>query len=78
MDLEPEVRMNPFEISPILIVKNVDFIIEASTFHVEEYFENIDWVSVATREQHAYPRLMKDFYKNIGYCSLFEWNFTLT
>lgn len=53
MDFEPEVQPNPFEKSPILICKNVDFmdfIIEALAFHIEECFTNMGWVSVETIE----------------------------
>lgn len=46
-------------------VDYVDFTIEASAFHIEEYFENMGWVSIATIKKHAYPRLIKDNYKNM-------------
>lgn len=68
MDLEPEVLANPFEKSPIIIGKNVDFAnftIEVLAFHIEECFEIMGWVSVATMEEHAYPRLMKEFYQKM-------------
>lgn len=66
--MQPEVLVNLFEKSPILVGKNVDFAdftIEAPAFHIEKYFENMGWVSVATFEEHAYPRLVKEFYQNI-------------
>lgn len=68
MDLKPKVPPNPFEISPILIGKNVDFAnfsIEAPVLHIEECFERTGWVSVATTEEHAYLRLMKEFYRKM-------------
>lgn len=68
-DLELEVPANPFEKSPILIGKNVDFrnfTIEAPAFHIEELFENMGWILIATLEEYAYPWLMKEFYKNMA------------
>lgn len=45
-------------ISPILHIK-------LHHFHIEEYFEHMGWISVPTLEECAYPRLMKEFYKNM-------------
>lgn len=56
-DQELEVPTNPFEKSPILNSKNVDFAdftIKAHAFHIDEYFENICSMSVATLEENAY------------------------
>lgn len=43
-DMEPKVPSSPFEKSPILIGKNIDFAnfsIKTPIFHIEEYFENM-------------------------------------
>lgn len=65
---KPKVPTNPFEKFSILIGKNdfADFTIEAPTFHIEEYFENMGRMSIATSEENAYPRLMKEFYENMA------------
>lgn len=49
--LEPNVPTNPYEKSPILIGKNINFFkftIEAPAFHIKEYFKRMGWVFVAT------------------------------
>lgn len=68
MDLEPEALTNQFEKSHILIGKNVNFAnftFDVPVFHIEEYFIKMGWVSIFTLEEHAYPRLIKDFYKDM-------------
>lgn len=65
---------NPFEKSPILIGKSVDFddfAIDAPPFYVEESFECMSWVFVATMEEHAYPHLIKLFYQKNAHCASF-------
>lgn len=66
MDSEPEVPVNPFKKNPnFRYVDFADFTIEVSACHIEEVFENMGVVSIVALEKHAYPRLVKDFYKNI-------------
>lgn len=73
--LRADVLSNPFEKSPILIGKSVDFddfAIDAPTFYVEECFERMSWVSVATMEEHTYPHLIKLFYQKNAHCTSFR------
>lgn len=57
--LRTHLRNHPFYWVKMLIF--VNFIIEAHTFHIEEYFENMEWVLIVTIEENAYPHLMKEF-----------------
>lgn len=66
--MEPDALVNPFDKSPILIGKNVgfsDFTLQAPSFHIEEFFEHMGWISIATLEECAYPPLIKEFYKTM-------------
>ncbi|KAL2504900.1 Uncharacterized protein Adt_20521 [Abeliophyllum distichum] len=52
----------------VLIGKNVDlasFTFEVSSFHLEDYFVAMGWVSILTLNEKAYPTIMKEFYKKI-------------
>ncbi|KAL2471078.1 Uncharacterized protein Adt_39214 [Abeliophyllum distichum] len=54
----------------ILIGKNVDltsFTFDASSFHIEDYFISMGWVSIVTLDEKAYPNLMKEFYQDMIY-----------
>lgn len=39
-----------------------NFSSQAPTFHIEEFFTNMGWVSVVSMEENAYSRLIKEFY----------------
>lgn len=67
---KPEVPVNPFGKSPMIISKNIDFAdftIEALVFHIKEYFENMGQVLAAKLVENANLNLMKDFYKNMNF-----------
>lgn len=69
--MEVEGPENLFEKSPIIIGKNVDFfefILKTSAFCIEKYFMNMDWISIATMEECAYPNFIKEFYKYMCSC----------
>ncbi|KAL2492238.1 hypothetical protein Adt_27866 [Abeliophyllum distichum] len=52
----------------ILIRKNVDlasFTFEAPSFHLEDYFVAMGWISILTLNEKTYPIIMKEFYKKM-------------
>ncbi|KAL2518501.1 Uncharacterized protein Adt_14748 [Abeliophyllum distichum] len=53
---------------PIPVGKNVDlasFTFEAPSFHIEDYFVAMGWVSLVTLDEKVYPNIMKEFYKDL-------------
>ncbi|KAL2492480.1 Uncharacterized protein Adt_28108 [Abeliophyllum distichum] len=54
---------------PILIGKNVDlasFTFEAPSFHIEDLFAGMCWVSILTLDDKVYPFIVKELYKSIS------------
>ncbi|KAL2479763.1 Uncharacterized protein Adt_32729 [Abeliophyllum distichum] len=61
----PEQRIDK---CPIPVGKNVDlasFTFEAPSFHIEDYFVAMGWVSLVTLDEKVYPNIMKEFYKDL-------------
>ncbi|KAL2453906.1 Uncharacterized protein Adt_48594 [Abeliophyllum distichum] len=61
----PEQRIDK---CPILVGKNVDlasFTFDAPSFHIENYFVAMGWVSLVTLDEKVYPNIMKEFYKDL-------------
>ncbi|KAL2526343.1 hypothetical protein Adt_11397 [Abeliophyllum distichum] len=61
---------NRIDKCPILIGKNVylaSFTFDAHSFHIEDYFVAMGWVSIITLEEKAYPNIMKEFYRDMIY-----------
>ncbi|KAL2471379.1 Uncharacterized protein Adt_39515 [Abeliophyllum distichum] len=59
---------------PIQISKNVDlafFTFDASSFHVEEYFLTMGWVSILTLDEKAYPNIMKGHVDEVNHFDVF-------
>ncbi|KAL2517718.1 hypothetical protein Adt_13965 [Abeliophyllum distichum] len=55
---------------PILIGKSVDlasFNFDVHSFHIEDYFVVMGWVSIVTLDKKAYPNLMKEFHQCMAY-----------
>ncbi|KAL2487163.1 Uncharacterized protein Adt_31919 [Abeliophyllum distichum] len=55
---------------PVLIGKNVDlgsFTFEAPSFHIEDLFVGMCWVSILTVDDKVYPSIVKDLYKNMSF-----------
>ncbi|KAL2531860.1 Uncharacterized protein Adt_05211 [Abeliophyllum distichum] len=53
---------------PIPVGKNVDlasFTFDAPSFHIEDYFVAMGWVSLVTLDEKVYPNIMKEFYKDL-------------
>ncbi|KAL2491618.1 Uncharacterized protein Adt_27246 [Abeliophyllum distichum] len=53
---------------PIPVGKNVDltsFTVEAPSFHIEDYFVAMGWVSLVSLDAKVYPNIMKEFYKDL-------------
>ncbi|KAL2480249.1 hypothetical protein Adt_33215 [Abeliophyllum distichum] len=57
---------------PIFIGKYVDlasFTFNAPSFHIEDYFISMGWVSILTLDEKAYPNIMNEFYRDMIYSS---------
>ncbi|KAL2518105.1 Uncharacterized protein Adt_14352 [Abeliophyllum distichum] len=55
---------------PILIGKNVDlasFTFDAPSFHIEDLFFGMSWVSILTLNDKVYLSIVKDFYKKMTF-----------
>ncbi|KAL2492199.1 hypothetical protein Adt_27827 [Abeliophyllum distichum] len=55
---------------PVLIGKNVDlgsFTFEAPSFHREDLFVGMGWVSILTLDDKVYPSIVNDLYKNMSF-----------
>ncbi|KAL2531459.1 hypothetical protein Adt_04810 [Abeliophyllum distichum] len=55
---------------PILNGKNINltsFTFDAHSFHIENYFVSMDWVSIVTLDEKVYPNLMKESYQDMTY-----------
>ncbi|KAL2532118.1 Uncharacterized protein Adt_05469 [Abeliophyllum distichum] len=55
---------------PVLIGKNVDlasFTFDALSFHIEDLFVSMSWVSILTFNDKVYPSIVKDFYKKMTF-----------
>ncbi|KAL2456968.1 Uncharacterized protein Adt_46552 [Abeliophyllum distichum] len=55
---------------PILIGKNVDltsFTFDAPSFHIEDLFVSMGWVSIIMLNDKVYPSIVKDFYKKMTF-----------
>ncbi|KAL2480270.1 hypothetical protein Adt_33236 [Abeliophyllum distichum] len=53
---------------PVLIGKNVDlgsFTFEAPSFHIEDLFIGMGWVSILTLDDKVYPSIVKELCKNM-------------
>ncbi|KAL2472099.1 Uncharacterized protein Adt_40235 [Abeliophyllum distichum] len=53
---------------PIPVGKNVDlasFTFDVISFHIEDYFVAMGWVSLITLDEKVYPNIMKEFYKDL-------------
>ncbi|KAL2526153.1 Uncharacterized protein Adt_11207 [Abeliophyllum distichum] len=54
---------------PVLIGKNVDlgsFTFEAHSFHIEDLFIGMSWISILTLDDKVYSSIFKDLYKNMS------------
>ncbi|KAL2486124.1 Uncharacterized protein Adt_30880 [Abeliophyllum distichum] len=61
----PEQRIDK---CPIPVDKNVDlasFTFDVPSFHIEDYFVTMGWVSLVTIDEKVYPNIMKKFYKDL-------------
>ncbi|KAL2466091.1 hypothetical protein Adt_41942 [Abeliophyllum distichum] len=53
---------------PIFIVKNIDlasFNFDAPSFHIEDLYVGMGWVSILMLNDKVYPYIVKDFYKKM-------------
>ncbi|KAL2531876.1 Uncharacterized protein Adt_05227 [Abeliophyllum distichum] len=63
-------QMTRIDRCPILIGKNVDlasFTFDAPSFHIEDLFSGMGWVSILTLNDKVYPSIVKDFYKKMTF-----------
>ncbi|KAL2526493.1 Uncharacterized protein Adt_11547 [Abeliophyllum distichum] len=55
---------------PVIMCKNVDlgsFTFEAPSFHIEDLFVGMGWVSIFTLDDKVYPSIVKKLYKNMSF-----------
>ncbi|KAL2542832.1 Uncharacterized protein Adt_03810 [Abeliophyllum distichum] len=57
---------------PVLIDKNVDltyFTFDVPSFHIEDLFVSMGWISILTLNDKVYLSIVKDFYKKMTFSS---------
>ncbi|KAL2541023.1 Uncharacterized protein Adt_02001 [Abeliophyllum distichum] len=67
---EEDPQAKRIESCPVLLCKNVDlasFIFDAPSFHLEDLFSAMGWVSILAPHDKVYSSIVKDFYKKMGF-----------
>ncbi|KAL2480792.1 Uncharacterized protein Adt_33758 [Abeliophyllum distichum] len=65
---EEDLQEKQIESRPVFLGKNVDlvsFTFDAPSFHLEDLFSAMGWVSILALHDKVYPSIVKDFYKKI-------------
>ncbi|KAL2491219.1 Uncharacterized protein Adt_26847 [Abeliophyllum distichum] len=61
-------QTNRIDRCPVLIGKNVDlasFTFDAHSFHIEDLFVGMGWISILPLNDKVYPSIIQEFYKKI-------------
>ncbi|KAL2474409.1 Uncharacterized protein Adt_35145 [Abeliophyllum distichum] len=65
---EEDPQAKRIEGCPVFLGKNVDlasFTFDGPSFHIEDLFSAMGWVSILTLHDKVYPSIVKDFYKKM-------------
>ncbi|KAL2512995.1 Uncharacterized protein Adt_18595 [Abeliophyllum distichum] len=65
---DPEAKQ--IESCPVLLGKNVNlasFTFDAPSFHLEDLFSAMGWISILALHDKVYPSIVKDFYKKMAF-----------
>ncbi|KAL2505937.1 hypothetical protein Adt_21558 [Abeliophyllum distichum] len=67
-EVDPQAKL--IEGCPVLLGKNVDlvsFTFDVPSFHIEDIFSAMGWISILTLHDKVYPSIVKDLYKKVAF-----------